>query len=62
METEHLIFREYTQADKDDLAAIISDAETMKYYAKPYDQKGVQRWIDWNLDNYRVFGFGMWVL
>ena len=51
IETERLILREYTQDDFDALYEILSDGETMKHYPKPYDKKGVQRWIDWSLDN-----------
>ena len=34
----------------------------MKYYPKPYDDAGVQRWIDWTLDNYARHGFGLWAV
>ncbi|MBR4539409.1 MAG: GNAT family N-acetyltransferase [Clostridia bacterium] len=60
LETERLILREYVQADYDALYPILSDPETMKYYPKPYDEKGVQRWLDWSFDNYRKYGFGLW--
>ena len=43
METERLIIREYSMDDFDALYEILSDAETMKYYPKPYDEDGV--WI-----------------
>ena len=62
LETTRLIIREYTQADFDALYEILSDAETMKYYPKPYDKNGVQRWIDWCIDSYEKNGFGLWVL
>ena len=62
METSRLIIREYTQKDFDALYEILSDGETMKYYPKPYDEKGVQRWIDWCLDSYGKNGFGLWAL
>ena len=62
LETPRLLLRPYEQGDFDALAAIISDAETMKYYDKPYDEKGVQRWLDWNFENYKTFGFGLWAL
>ena len=61
-ETSRLIIREYTQKDFDALYEILSDGETMKYYPKPYDEKGVQRWIDWCLDSYAKNGFGLWAL
>lgn len=62
IETSRLIIREYTQEDFDALYEILSDDETMKYYPKPYDEKGVQRWIDWCLDSYSKNGFGLWAL
>ena len=61
-ETERLTMRQYTYADAPQLRAIIGDPETMKYYEKPYDEAGVRRWINWNLENYDSLGFGLWVL
>ena len=58
IETPRLFLREMTEADRDALAAILTDAETMKYYPKPYDDAGVRRWLDWTFDNYRKHGFG----
>ena len=62
LETERLRIREYTAEDFDGLYAILSDAETMKYYPKPYDREGVNRWINWCLESYRQNGFGLWAL
>ena len=62
LETERLIIREYTPDDFDTLYEILSDAETMKYYPKPYDENGVNRWINWCIDSYRQHGFGLWAL
>ena len=62
IETERLIIREYTEEDFDALYEILSDAETMKYYPKPYDENGVRRWIRWCLDSYKRNGFGLWAL
>ncbi len=61
-ETERLIMREMTQADFDNWKAVLSDPETMKHYPKPYDDNGVQRWINWTLSNYEKYGFGLWAL
>ena len=61
-ESERLRFRPYAQSDFEGLKSIISDPETMKFYDTPYDDKGVQRWLDWNFDNYAAFGFGLWAL
>ena len=62
LETERLIIREYTPEDFDALYEILSDEETMKYYPKPYDANGVERWINWCLDSYQQHGFGLWAL
>lgn len=60
IETKRLILREYTYEDFDGLYDILSDAETMWHYPKPYDEKGTKRWLDWSLDNYQKYGFGLW--
>ena len=56
LQTKRLILREYTQEDFNDLLSILSDPETMKYYPKPYDEKGCQRWLDWSFNNYKTYG------
>lgn len=61
-ETERLIMRKITQDDFNAWKEILSDPETMKYYPKPYDDKGVQRWIDWTISNYKTYGFGLCAL
>ena len=58
-ETERLIMRPITQDDFDNWFEILSDAETMKHYPAPYNAAGVQRWIDWTLNNYEKYGFGL---
>ena len=62
LETERLIIRKYTPDDFDALYEILSDAETMKYYPKPYDENGVNRWINWCIESYAKHGFGLWAL
>ena len=62
LETERLILREYTYEDFDALYKILSDPETMKHYPKPYDEKGTMRWLNWSLDNYNRYGFGLWAI
>ena len=29
---------------------------------KPYDKSGTMRWLDWSLDNYQKYGFGLWAI
>lgn len=60
--TPRLLLREMTEADFSALSAILSDPETMKYYPKPYDEAGVNRWIAWCRDSYEKHGFGLWAV
>jgi len=62
IETPRLLLREMTQEDFDGLKAVLSDPENMKFYPKPYDDAGVQRWLDWCKMNYQCFGFGLWAI
>lgn len=62
METKRLMFRQINQSDFTNLKEIISDPETMKYYPKPYDDEGVQKWIDWCLGCYKKRGFGLFAI
>lgn len=61
-ETERLILRKINRDDFENWYEILSDAKTMRYYPAPYDRAGVQRWMDWTLDNYARYGFGLWAV
>lgn len=62
IETERLILREYTREDFQALFEIMSDAETMQHYPKPFDAERTKDWIEWNLQNYQEYGFGLWAV
>lgn len=62
LETQRLILREYTLDDFDALYEIMSDAETMQHYPAPFDQARTRRWIEWNLENYQKYGWGLWAV
>ena len=62
IETERLKLREYTFDDFDSLYEILSDEETMEHYPKPFDEEKVIWWIQWNIENYAKFGFGLWAV
>ena len=34
----------------------------MKHYPKPYDKKMTRHWIEWNIQNYQKYGFGIWAV
>ncbi len=62
LETQRLILREYTMEDFDALYEIMSDPETMRHYPAPFDEARTRRWIGWNLDNYKKYGWGLWAV
>ena len=62
IETENLYLREMNMNDFETLSAVISDEENMCHYVKPYDKEGVIRWINWCMDSYQKYGFGLWAL
>ena len=62
LQTNRLVLREFTPEDFDALYAILSDPDTMKHYPKSFDEARVRGWIAWNLENYAVFGFGLWAV
>ena len=60
LETDRLVLRPMADSDYKSLQAVISDPETMKYYAKPYDEAGVQKWINWCKASQAKRGFSLW--
>lgn len=62
LETARLKLREFTYDDFQPLFEILSDAQTMQHYPSPFDEKQVKRWIEWNLENYERYGFGLWAV
>ena len=62
IETKRLILREMTLDDQQDIYNIVANEETMKFYRKELLSMYAQRWITWNLDNYKKYGFGLWAM
>ena len=62
IETKRLILREYAAEDFDAIYEILSDPETMQHYPKPFDEECTHGWIEWNMQNYREYGFGLWAV
>lgn len=57
-----LRFREMTEHDLDEMAALLADPEVMAYYPRPKTRGEALAWIRWNQENYARDGFGLWVL
>lgn len=62
IETDELILRELTMDDLQALHLILSDQETMQYYPAPFELNKTRNWINWNIENYSRYGFGLWAV
>lgn len=62
LETDRLILREYVPEDFAALFGIVSDPETMQHYPAPFDEHKTRNWINWNLEHYNRYGFGLWAV
>lgn len=62
VETERLTLRRYRLGDLDDLAPILGDAETMRFYPAPKTREEARQWIERNLRRYEQDGFGLWAM
>ncbi len=62
IETERLFLRELIKNDKDELSTILCNPESMKFYPAPFCENKVEKWIDWNINNYRKYKHGLWAV
>jgi RimJ/RimL family protein N-acetyltransferase len=57
-----LTFREMTDADLDDMAALLGDKDVMRFYLRPMTRSEARDWIARNQRRYRDHGFGLWII
>jgi RimJ/RimL family protein N-acetyltransferase len=57
-----LTFREMTDADLDDMAALLGDEDVMRFYPRPMTRSEARDWIARNQRRYRDHGFGLWII
>ncbi|MBN3959048.1 GNAT family N-acetyltransferase [Nostoc sp. NMS8] len=62
LETQRLFLREMTPSDLDALLLVLGDAESMRYYPKPFDREMVRNWIDRHRRSYVQHGLGLWAM
>jgi RimJ/RimL family protein N-acetyltransferase len=61
-ETKRLKLREFSSADLDELAAMVSDETQMRFYPRPKARDEASAWIGRNLALYEEHGFGFWFI
>ena len=62
LETERLFLREMKESDFDALYEVLADADSMQHYPYTFDESRVRKWIQRNIERYRIFGFGLWAV
>lgn len=62
LETERVRLRKFTQADLDELAAMMSDKDQMWLYPRPRTRDETKMWIDRTIEHYRSHGYGFWLM
>jgi RimJ/RimL family protein N-acetyltransferase len=60
--TSRLRFRELVPADLDQLAAVLGAPDPVRPHRRRRTREDAERWITWNLENYRTYGFGLWAI
>lgn len=62
IETERLYLRELLINDKNELMKVLSDPESMQFYPHPFSEEEVEKWIQWNIENYKKYKHGLWAV
>lgn len=62
IESDRLIFREFTEGDIDKLFLLLSDPIIMKYCSGPMNLTAVQKWLDVAIEYYKKYGYDYWAV
>lgn len=62
IQTNRLVFREFTQADIDNLFLLLSDQIIMKYCSGTINIMGTQKWLDITIECYKKYGYDYWAV
>ena len=60
--TSRLRFREMTDDDLDDMAAVLGAPDPVRPERRQRTRADAERWIAWNIQNYADHGFGLWIV
>ena len=62
IKTERLFLREMNSDDFDALYRVLADKDNMRHYPYTFDEARIRKWIETNIERYRVLGFGLWAV
>lgn len=60
--TARIRFRRYRSEDADRVAEMFADPQARRFYPNMGEPGKAEGWIEWNLHNYAIHGFGLWVI
>ncbi|MBL1227409.1 GNAT family N-acetyltransferase [Enterococcus sp. BWR-S5] len=60
LETPRLQLFPWTEEHRSDLKDFLQDAEVMYAYEHAFSDEEVENWLNWNIDNYQNYGYGLW--
>lgn len=60
--TDRLVLKEFTQADINKLALLLSDPIIMKYCSGPVNIVDAQKWLDICIESYKKYGYDYWAV
>jgi RimJ/RimL family protein N-acetyltransferase len=62
LETARLRLRPYRHEDLDDLHAMFSDPEHMRWYPAPFPREGSLAWLEGQIAGYNEVGYALWIV
>lgn len=62
LETERLLLRPYRLEDLDDLHAMLSDPEHMRWYPEPFSREGSLEWLERQIARHETRGYALWIV
>lgn len=61
LQTRRLALREMAASDLDFVAAMLADAQVMRFYPKPLSREQARDWIERQVRRYAEHGHGLWL-
>jgi len=62
LETERLLLRPYRLEDLDDLHAMFSDPEHMRWYPEPFSREVSLEWLERQMARHQTRGYALWIV
>jgi [ribosomal protein S5]-alanine N-acetyltransferase len=61
LQTPRLLVRELSEDDLDEVSAMLTDPEVMRFWPRPFSREESAEWIGRQRKRYEEYGFGYWM-